>query len=250
MRRKDRQKALLSTKPIVAGVSISEQGLSLVKENTSYANQLYEKAKSLSQNLDEHTAKLIIESVDDAIKEFGTTNQDKKVELRRIKAEAEKILPPDTIESLRKRAEGDLLQKVYPKQRTFRRVLLFVIAITILVTPLVFGIKELIKSQPPPATLTETQKPDTEKPSQPSDVSTRLPDENQSKQIEQQTVTISPTLTPKYLSQYIKRARMLYEQGYYQSALIECDKALAVEPGNQEAIRLKKQIRKTLEVLK
>lgn len=253
MRRKDNKKSLPSSISIVAEEYISGNDLSSGNERIIYANQLYEKAKSLCRDMknpDEQTAKLIIESVDDAIKVFGTTNQHKKVELRKIKAEAEKILPPDTIESLRKRAEADLLQKVYPKQSAFRKLLLLVIAIAVLVTPLVFGIKELLKSQPPPTTPTETKEQDDEKTSQASDVSKQLPNANQAKPIEEQSVPTSQTKIPKLFPQYVKRAQMLYEQGHYQAALVECDKALTVKPGNQEAINLKKRIRKTLEVLK
>src|SRR5437588_10037234 len=83
---------------------------------SNHAITLYEKVRALMQStLDENNARIIAESADDAINEFGNTNQEKKVELRKWKAQAELVLPPSTIEELRKRAEGQLLKKSYPK---------------------------------------------------------------------------------------------------------------------------------------
>lgn len=52
--------------------------------DVGYAIELYEKIQNLTQNtksIDESTARTVIELVDDALKEFGTTNHEKKVEL-------------------------------------------------------------------------------------------------------------------------------------------------------------------------
>lgn len=57
----------------------------------------------------------------------------KKIELRRMIEEAEKVLPPATIEDLKKRAEGQLLDKVYPRKPSKRNLLLTAIAIIIVV---------------------------------------------------------------------------------------------------------------------
>jgi peptidoglycan L-alanyl-D-glutamate endopeptidase CwlK len=106
------------------------------KETLTHANQLYDKVKDLIQNktvLDKNRARIIVESVDDAIKEFGSTNQEKKVELREWKAQAELVLPPGTLEDLRKRAEGELLKKSYPQTPILRKLLLSTIAVVVIV---------------------------------------------------------------------------------------------------------------------
>lgn len=100
----------------------------------SGSEKLYERVKSLYQNtnpLDKDTARHIIELADDAIKEFGSTNQEKKVELRQWKAQAELVLPPATVEELRKRAEGQLLKKSYPQNVILRKTLLWIIVLVI-----------------------------------------------------------------------------------------------------------------------
>lgn len=125
------------------------------------ANQLYDKVKNLIDNtnpLDQTTAQLIIESADDAIKEFGNTNQDKKVELRNIKEKAEEVLPPKTIEELRKRAEGKALAKAYPKSNRMRNALYVLLVLSSIVTGLLMLKKMLpdqgdaVKVKPSPTT--------------------------------------------------------------------------------------------------
>lgn len=72
------------------------------------ANNLYSLVITMSQDwqsVDAAKAKLIIEYAKDAIELFGKTNQEKKVELRKIVEEAEHIVPPDSVDSLKKRAE-------------------------------------------------------------------------------------------------------------------------------------------------
>jgi hypothetical protein len=104
------------------------------RDGLTNAEQLYERVKSLYQNtkpLDQNAAKLVTELADDAIKEFGNTNQEKKVELKQWKAQAELVLPPATIEDLRKRAEGQLLKKSYPKNKFLRNVLLGAVALIV-----------------------------------------------------------------------------------------------------------------------
>lgn len=104
--------------------------------NHEQANELYEKARALSRYvkpLDANTAKIIIETANDAIKEFGNTNQEKKVELKRMVEEAGKVLPPATFKELTDRAEGQLLRKTYPKSHTSRNVILLVVLLFTLV---------------------------------------------------------------------------------------------------------------------
>lgn len=110
------------------------------------AEQLYNKVKSLIQDknpLDEHTARIIVESADDAIKEFGHTNQEKKIELRRIKSEAEEALPAATVEELRKRAEGMALKVVHTKSKSARNILYAVIILAIVISAFL-GIKQAL----------------------------------------------------------------------------------------------------------
>lgn len=49
--------------------------------------------------------------------------------------------------------------------------------------------------------------------------------------------------------QHIKRANDLYNNANFEEAVRECDKALALEPENQEALSLKTRINKTREIL-
>jgi len=105
-------------------------------ENIKRALELYEKARALhrhAQPLDERLAHMIIESANDAVREFGSTNQDKKVELRRIVEEAGKVLPPPSFEDMRKRAEGEILQRAYPQTHFWRNVLIVVVAAGVLI---------------------------------------------------------------------------------------------------------------------
>lgn len=51
------------------------------------------------------------------------------------------------------------------------------------------------------------------------------------------------------LTQHIRRARALYAGGKYQAALRECDKALRLDATNREALNLKNQIQKTIDIL-
>lgn len=80
------------------------------------ANNLYSLVITMSQDwqsVDAAKAKLIIEYAKDAIELFGKTNQEKKVELRKIVEEAEHIVHPDSVDSLKKRAERLALKYSY-----------------------------------------------------------------------------------------------------------------------------------------
>ena len=99
--------------------------------NSSHALTLYETARNLVQateTLDFETARLIVETCDDAINELGHTSQDKKIELRRWRAEAMATLPPRTIKELKERAEEQLLAKGYPKQKSLRALVLLIVS--------------------------------------------------------------------------------------------------------------------------
>lgn len=100
------------------------------------ANELYEKARALSRYvkpLEASIAKIIIETANDAIKEFGNTNQEKKVELKRMIEEAGMVLPPATFKELTERAEGQLLRKTHPKSHTSRSVILWAVLLFTLI---------------------------------------------------------------------------------------------------------------------
>lgn len=97
----------------------------MVNTRLTAADRLYNKVKSLIQEtklLDEYTARLIVELADDAIELFADTNHEKKVELRRWKAQAELLLPPDPLDELRERAEALLLKISYPKKELLTSV--------------------------------------------------------------------------------------------------------------------------------
>lgn len=118
-----------------------------------HAIELYERVKTLIQTtdpLDQQTARLVVETSDDAIEEFGNTNQDKKLELRKWKAEAEAVLPPLTIAELKDRAEAQILAKGYPTRKLPRKILLYVIGAGILAAALAGIYAGLFRQAPKP----------------------------------------------------------------------------------------------------
>jgi len=83
-------------------------------------------------DLDEKRAAEVIESIDDALSEFGTTNQNKKAELKRIRRDVEAVLPPATVEDLKKRAQAYLLAKGFPRRQWLQRLLLIAVGLAVL----------------------------------------------------------------------------------------------------------------------
>ena len=81
---------------------------------------------------DEVKAQLIIEYAKDAIDLFGKGNQERKVELRLIIEQAERTISPDSIDSLKKRAEKVLLRLIYPRKPILRNMLMVGIAVIII----------------------------------------------------------------------------------------------------------------------
>lgn len=156
-----------------SSVSPQESSLSPSNKGITLAEQLYDKAKGLFQNtkpLDEYTARILVEYADDAVKEFGNTNQEKKVELRSIKEKAEEVLPPKTVEELRKRAEGKAIEKVYPKNKRLRNIVLIVIIIVTVISTLMYLGKMVIGW----FSITETSPPHTSTQATPSDPNPNL----------------------------------------------------------------------------
>jgi hypothetical protein len=105
-------------------------------ENLSRAFELYWQAKGLSQFVnspDRQTAQALIRVADDAIKEFGNTNQDKKIELERIKEEAEDAVPAKDFKEFKSRVERYILRKITPRNPKFRSMLLIIFSLALLV---------------------------------------------------------------------------------------------------------------------
>lgn len=62
---------------------------------------------------------------------------------------------------------------------------------------------------------------------------------------------VSPPIdTYNQVQKHIARTRDLYEQTKYEEAIKECEEALRLEPENQEALKLKRDINGTIEILK
>ncbi|HEY2933130.1 MAG TPA: hypothetical protein VGK99_15415 [Acidobacteriota bacterium] len=58
-----------------------------------------------------------------------------------------------------------------------------------------------------------------------------------------------PPPQEKTAADYVQEANVLYENRQYLRAIDACDKALVISPDDQEATRLKAQIRNTIEIL-
>jgi hypothetical protein len=98
------------------------------------------------QTVNEVKAQLIIEAARDAIEAFGDTHQEEKVELRVTIEKAELIISPDSIDSLKKRAEKFVLRFLYPRNPIVRNTLFVLIAL-ITVTGILFSIKKALSEQ-------------------------------------------------------------------------------------------------------
>ena len=137
----------MSTPPDTASLKSSENE-STAQTDLDRAHEFYGKAKSLfdEENLDEKTARLIVEFADDALLLFGPTNQEKKVELRLLKKQAENVLPPETVEELKKRAETRSLKALYPRRPSRQKVVLRIVSL-ILIVGSVFGIYKMLTNE-------------------------------------------------------------------------------------------------------
>lgn len=114
--------------------------------------------------LDVKTAKLIVETARDAIKEFGQTNQAKKVELQEIIEKAEDVLPPATVDELRKKYEGKVFRTIHPKGPRLRKFFYLMVALLVLLTPAAVYLRQVYKG-----TGGETYKPPTPTPTRPAE---------------------------------------------------------------------------------
>jgi hypothetical protein len=125
--------------------SSAARGASRHSAEPSPAEKLYQRVKDLTAGgipTDETAAGLIVELIDDAIKEFGSTNQDKKIELRIIKEQIQEILPPKTVDELRKRAEGHILKRTFPRNRIACNVVLLIVGSTAILFAAYEGIQK------------------------------------------------------------------------------------------------------------
>jgi len=116
---------LIKDKNKLSLANVKEQSVGI-----AHAMELYDQVKHLSQNTppDRETAKLIIELTDDAIHEFGSTNQRLRVQLKSWRNQAAEVLPPSNVKDLIERAEGRLLDRFFPKNRLLRGGLIWVVA--------------------------------------------------------------------------------------------------------------------------
>lgn len=68
-----------------------------------------------------------------------------------------------------------------------------------------------------------------------------------------QTNSNSNLSTPRdvhnQVQQHLSRARVLYAGAQYEDAVKECDRALGLEPENQDALNLKKEINNAIQIL-
>lgn len=121
------------------------------------ANDLFVQVMAMSQNwdaVDEIAARRINEYAKDAIELYGKTNQDKKIELKRIIEEAEQIIPPDSLDIWKKRAEKVVL-RLLPKSSRKRKILLTIgglFIVTSFIAPIFSTIWSFITSSKPKAT--------------------------------------------------------------------------------------------------
>lgn len=103
-------------------------------QNVNQANELYEAVKALSKDLrstDAAKAKLILEYAADAIAAFGSTNQEKKLELREITRVTQEIVPPNSFQDLSIIVQSKLLHLMYPRNPKLRNVLFLCVALFI-----------------------------------------------------------------------------------------------------------------------
>jgi hypothetical protein len=137
-------------------------------KNIATANDLYVQVKAMSSELqfaDEVKVQLIIEYAKDAIELYGATNQERKVELRQIVDRAEQIVSPDSIDSVKKRAERLILRFIYPRRPIIRNIVLVTIGIALVavaITPVtgVLGhLRSTIQWQPSYQTKNEPSTP-------------------------------------------------------------------------------------------
>lgn len=110
----------------MADIHKSTENVADGKANIDQADKLYSLVVSMItdwNSVNDVKAEIIKEYATDAIALFGKTNQEKKVELRRVAEKCEEIISPESFDSLKKRAEKALLRIVYPRNPALRNIL-------------------------------------------------------------------------------------------------------------------------------
>jgi len=200
--------------------------------NLVHANELYQKVKRLiheTKSLDEKTATLIVELADDAIKEFGNTNQEKKVELRQIRTRAESVLPPETLEELRKRAEGRYLRSFYPKSPVLRWLLLGIIGLGVMVSILLGFYKTLFGGSASPNSVDTRPSPTLNPSSTLSPSPTPIVSPNPIRASpEQRSLPAQALSADQRAGQLKQEAARLMNSGKYKEAISKLNQALRI----------------------
>ena len=225
-----------------------QESSSPIDEHTLNANKLYEEVKRLINSAgtpNAERARLIIELADDAIEEFGATNQDRKVELRKIKTQFEELLPPTTIDELRKRAEGKLLVSTYPRNKILRNLVLVTFGLGSLLLSGILIAKQVKKSESP-INVTVQNKQD--------DLAAKVTPEIKPPPATPETIPpkqSSPTVdgNKTQAASLVHQCQSLFDLADYQGALKACDEAISKDPENQKALDLKRKINKIVTTL-
>lgn len=146
---------LPATQPASPSSAPAAENKSTTTGDEEAGDKLYRQVLSLSNDwdtVDEAKAQLIIEYANDAIEAFGKTNQDKKVELRKLADRAEQIISPASIDTFKKRAERLILRFIYPKSTKLRNGVLTIAGIILILStaiPLLLNIRVPEKPSPP-----------------------------------------------------------------------------------------------------
>ena len=223
---------MISRAPYVPQPRATKQAMAETGDQTDFAHaiELYNQAKTLSekQPLDEETALLIIEAADDAIKQFGNTNQSRKVELKKLKAKAELIVAPKSLDELKKRAEGFYLNRFYPRNHKARVILFGVVGLFFIAGVLLSLRQKLFPD--PPATASNANATTTVNPSPTLAPSPSPTASLNAKPPEVRPAPLpTPTLPPDEQARRLKQeAERLIIQGKYQSAISRLNQALLI----------------------
>lgn len=255
-----------------------------MSSNIENAERLYKKVKQLIEEgwekIDKIRAKQIIEYSNDAINEYKNTNQEKKVELREIIVRANQILPPDSIEDLKKKSERFFLARIYP-QKKVPQILLFSGVISVILIITLVSMFNFFKPEKDKTLVNQQEQPNNSNQNNSiisnhnlsvvdSQNSNNITNENSLLKNSNSTITTNtktdttslknrneissvavPQRTGKETSsnESLAVANSLLKQGKYQEALKECDRILSKNPRNREAISLKSKIQRGITIL-
>jgi tetratricopeptide (TPR) repeat protein len=216
------------------------------QKNIDEAFVLYRRIIDLceaNKTLDAASAHWVIRAADDADKLFGTTHQEERVELERLKKRAELVVVPGDFNEARKRSEGFLLDWLWPRNPRVKTALLLVIGIGSLAA--LFGVSKLFGDRGKVNTNTNAAPISTSTPASPANspqLSSPTPEPKPSKQ----TV---PTITARAADDRARslklRAEQLMNQGKYQEAIDKLNRALAIPGISNEMVAELRRLRLT-----